>query len=234
MSTTIERLLIIQDRDRRIAELTRESEDIPARNKQIEARLTAHRESVHAAQEALKKKQAETKHIEAEVEASKQKIAKFREQQFQIKSNTEYRALEHEIATVQKDIRALEDRELQVMEEQEEFRNVIVGHEKDLKQEEGRVVQDQAALNKRLEAIQAEMHDLKIDRDALAKDVEPSWLARYERVMKRTKDFALVRIENNSCGGCHMNLPPQVFHDVKKGSSLVSCTYCSRILYWQP
>ena len=53
--TTIEKLLIVQDRDRRIRQLSRESEDIPARRKLSEERLKEHKESLAAAQELVKK-----------------------------------------------------------------------------------------------------------------------------------------------------------------------------------
>lgn len=234
MSTVIERLLIIQDRDRKIAQLSKESEDIPARVRQVESRLTGHRESLQGAQDEIKKNLAAMKQIEVEVEARKQKIAKFREQQFQIKSNVEYRALEGEIATVQKEIREVEDRELALMEQNESVRQMITDRERDLSKEGARVVEEQATLKKRLDEIQAELHDLRVDRDALAKDVDGKWLARYERIFKRVGDFALVRVENGACGGCHMKLPPQVVHDAKKNLSLVECSFCSRILYWQP
>ena len=234
MSTTIERLLIIQDRDRKIAELTREYEDIPVRVKQIETRLESHREAVHAAQEELKKNAVSIKTIEGEIDSRKQKIAKFREQQFQIKSNVEYRALEHEIATVQKEIREQEDKELAVMEQAESLRQVISSREQDLKKEDARVVEDQGVLKQRLAKIEAEIHDLKTDRDALTVDIDRAWLARYERIQKRVGDYAIVRVENNSCGGCHMNLPPHLVHDAKKSLTLTECSYCSRILYYQP
>jgi uncharacterized protein len=241
VSTTIDRLLIVQDRDRKIAELTREHDDIPARIQQVEARLTAHRDALHAAQEELKKSGATTKQIEGDIDARKQKIAKFREQQFQIKSNVEYRALEHEIATVQKEIRGLEDQELSVMEQMESLRHTIGEREEDLKKEGSRVVDDQAVFQQRLAKIEAEIHDLKVDRDALASEVDQAWLARYERILKRTGDYAVVRVERNSenkdkfsCGGCHMNLPPHIVHEAKKCLALTECSFCSRILYYQP
>lgn len=234
MSTTIERLLIVQDRDRKLAQLLREKADIPARIHQIEARLSAHQESLHAAQEEVKKNAAGMKLIEGEIDARKQKIAKFREQQFQIKSNVEYKALEHEITVVQKDIRGLEDNELVLMEGSDKIRQMIGEREGDLKQEQKRVGEDQQVLQKRLDQIMAEVHDLQVDRDALAKDCDPSSLGLYDRIMKKTADYAVVRVENGSCGGCHMKLTPQLVHDTRKGLTLTQCNYCSRILYWQP
>ena len=240
MSTIIERLLIIQDRDRKIAQLMRETDDLPAHTREIESRLNTHRESMKAAHEDVKKNAAATKQVEVEIDSCKQKIMKFREQQFQIKSNDEYRALEREIAVVQKEIRSLEDQELVLMEQSESLRKMIAEREKDLKQEEGRANQDEEVLKKRLDSIRAEIHDLQVDRDSLASGIDASWLSRYDRIFKRTGDYALVRVEKAAsgdyaaCGGCHMKLPPHLMHEAKKGLAMTQCSFCSRILYWQP
>jgi len=234
VSTIIERLLIIQDRDRKIAQLTRESEDLPTRARVINSRLDTHRESLKAAHEDVKKNAAATKQIEVEIDSRKEKIMKFREQQLQIKSNDEYRILEHEIAVVQKEIRNLEDQELALMEQAESLRKMIAERENDLKQEEGRANQDEEVLKKRLDNILAEIRDLHVDRNSLAAEIDPTWLARYDRIFKRTADYALVRVENAACGGCHMKLPPHLVHEAKRGLAMTQCSFCSRILYWQP
>ena len=240
MSTTIERLLTIQDRDRKIAELSRETNDLPAHTREIESRLNAHRESMKAAHDEVKKNAAATKQVEVEIDSCKQKIMKFREQQFQIKSNDEYRALEREIGVVQKEIRKLEDQELVLMEQAESLRQMISEREKDLKQEEGRAHQDEEVLKKRLDGIRAEIHDLQVDRDSLASGIDRDWLSRYDRIFKKVGDYALVRVEKAAsgdyaaCGGCHMKLPPHLVHEAKRGLTMTQCSFCSRILYWQP
>ena len=234
MSTMMERLLVVQDRDRKIAQLRREQADIPERVRQVEVRLDAHRDVLKSAQEEQKKNAAAMKQIDVEIEAAKQKITRFREQQFQIKNNNEYRALEHEISVVEKEIRHLEDKEIEWMEKAEELKALIAGREKDLKLEEKRVIEDQAVLKKRLESIDGEIRGLSTDRAELVKDIDPSWLSRYERIFRKAGDYAVVAIENGACGGCHMKLPPHIAHETKRNLSLVECSYCSRILYWKP
>jgi predicted nucleic acid-binding Zn-ribbon protein len=234
VSTHFERLLILQERDRKISQLVRESKDIPARKNEIESRLNAQRESLHNTEENLKKETASTKLIESEIEGLKLKIAKFREQQFQIKSNVEYKALENEIATTEKKIAAQEDNELVILEAMDEHRARIVECESDLKRESEHVQQDIAALDKRAQAIEGEVHDLKLDRDEIAKDIDPDFLSRYERIMNHVGDYALVSVDNGACGGCHMKLPPQAITDAKKVTDLTLCDFCGRILYWRP
>lgn len=232
--TTIEKLLVLQERDRRIRQLSKESEDIPARRSLIESRLKEHKEALQAAQEELKKKQSGAKQVELEIETLKQRILKLREQQNSIKSNEEYRAIEKEVANIQKQIRDQEDAEIVIMEDMEKSREGIREAEGRLKQEEAIVQTDVVALEQRLKNLQGEIAKLKTDRQALVHDVDASWLSRYERTFKHTGDYGLVPVENGSCGGCHMRLPPQVVQNAKKSLNMVFCGFCGRILYWRP
>ena len=43
---------------------------------------------------------------------------------------------------------------------------------------------------------------------------------------------AVVETKSEVCLGCHMNIPPQLFNDVKKNEEIVICAYCNRILYY--
>lgn len=234
VSTTIEKLLTIQERDQKISDLTRENADIPVRQKQIEARLEAHKEAIRLTQEELKKKTASAKELDLEVEGCKQKINKFREQQFQIKSNVEYKALEHEIETVQGRIGELEDQELALMEQIEDIKKSQSAREHDLKLDQSRVDEEIHVLARRQEAIQTETDKLQQERDALAKEVDPDWLSRYNRIFKKVKDSAIVPVEHGTCGGCHMKLPPSVVHDAKNDLTMTLCNFCNRMLYWKP
>lgn len=234
MHKTIEQLLVIQDLDKRLAQLRREKKDLPERVAMIEARLNAHRESLKAAQEEIKRAMAAMKQIEMEIEAAQQKIQRFREQEMQIKNNEEYRALEHEIAVVQQKIRSLEDDELTWMEKMETLKASVKDREKDLQQEERRVEEDKGLLKSRAETVDAEITDLERKRNGLAQNVDSTWLSRYERVFRRWGDFAVVPVENGACGGCHMKLTPQIVHDAKKADTIVVCSYCNRMLYVLP
>jgi len=230
----VEKLLVLQDRDRRIARLARESQDVPARKHQIEASVERERKAVSNTQDQIKKRQSDIKQVELEIQSRREKILKLREQQFQVKSNDDYRTLDREVKDLERQIREIEDRELEVMESLEALRKDLAEHESELKRGEKRVVEETGTLDQRLREIESEISRLQAERSGLAKDVDADWLSRYERVLQHHRDYALVPIENGTCGGCHMKLPPQLCHDARKGLSMTLCGFCSRMLYWQP
>ncbi len=229
----VEKLLVLQDKDRKIQQLSKELVDIPARKKLIETRLNEHRQTLLSRQNDLKAKQASAKNLDLEIESQKQRILKLREQQSNVRTNDEYRAIEREVAGVQTQITGLEDQEIALMEEAEAARERIREIEAVLKREEESVQSEWADQDVRLKNINADLERLKQERSTLTPDIDHSWLSRYDRTFKHTGDFALVPIENGSCGGCHMKLPPQMAQDVKKGAGMVCCSFCGRLLYWR-
>ena len=231
MSPLVEKMLTLQDRDRKILQLLREQKDVPARKQLIETRLQAHRESLKASQEEIKKHTATLKNLEVEIEAKKEQIKKYREQQLQAKRNEEYRALEHEIGTVHKQIRGLEDQEIVAMEQMEELQKTQVAHQQDFQAEEKQVQAEFQTLEIRVGNIQQELDQIRSERTALAAETDTVWLARYERILQKTDNFAMVPVEKSCCGGCHMTLPPSVVHDARRGQAITTCNYCGRMLY---
>ncbi len=234
MSTNVEKLLVIQDRDRKISRLVREINELPARRKLIEAQLDAHKEALEQAEEVIRKKNLEQKELDAEVDKRKERIQKLRQQQFEVKNNDDYRALQRQIEEINKEIEEIEERELAVMEATEAASAVRNEKTRALKSEQAVVNEELDTFKQRAANVEKELIDLKTERSELVKDVDPEWLSRYDRVYKHHGDYALVTVEHNTCGGCHMKLPPQMAHDARKLDSMTSCMYCGRLLYFIP
>ena len=231
MKETLQALLVVQDRDLRILTRQKEIDDIPARREQILRHLEGAKQAVEAAREDLKKSTARMHEIEVEIDVVKGQVKRHQDQQLQIKSNTEYKALEKEMAREREKIRVLEDQQLERMEQIEVDRKVVDERKAVLAEEEGHIQEDLDMLDERAAHLQAELASLMEERKALAENVDPVSLAHYDRVFTHWKADAIVGIEDRTCRGCHMNLPPQVVQDVKRGDKLVSCTFCNRFLY---
>jgi hypothetical protein len=222
--------LVLQDRDRRVATLLREKADIPKRKQMIEERLEDHRTALEAAREAQTRQNLRIKELEGDVETFKTRARKYKEQQLGVKNNDEYRALGREIMSTERSIRKLEDQELEVMEAQQGVDSRVEDRGAELSREQAAVQDELNALDERMVQIEQELERFKTGREELTAGIDPSWLSRYERIFKHVGDFAIVGVENGSCGGCHMRLPPQLVHDARKASSLTICSYCGRIL----
>ena len=55
----------------------------------------------------------------------------------------------------------------------------------------------------------------------------------YVELMKSLNALAVTEVRDEVCQGCHMNIPPQLFVEIKKKDKLIQCPQCRRILYYK-
>ncbi len=226
----IDNLLAVHEVDLRILEMERELKDIPARKKDEETRIGAHRASLEAAESELMAGQASAKESELEIDGLKEKIVKLRQQQFEIKTNEEFRALEREVAAIEEKIRGVEDKELDIMEKIEALKGGVTESQESLKREEESLASDLKVFDERAGELEKELGAVKSERNEAASKVDPEWLSVYDRVLER-KDDALVPLKDGVCGGCHLKLAPSISHAVLRQTEPVICDFCGRLLY---
>src|SRR5436305_14004399 len=119
MLESIEKLLILQDRDRKIRRTRGELAHIEPERQNLLLKVADAQKALDTAKERVKQLESDRKGLELEVEAKKQLISRYGLEQIQTRKNEEYRALTHEMETCKQEIHAIEDRELELMEQAE-------------------------------------------------------------------------------------------------------------------
>lgn len=228
--SVIDKLLILQEHDSRIRELEKEMKDIPARKEEEKSRLNSHKQALVESEEDLKKVQADLKQLELDGQALSEKVNKLRQQQLELKTNKEFRAMEEEIKAVLNETSVLEDKELSLMDEIEGATQNVEEKKVGIAKEESEIASDIKILDQRVAEASGQVKELQELRKAAVVDVDSDWLVRYEGIFAK-KDRALVSIEDGVCGGCHMQLPRFIIHDAKKQKGIISCQFCGRMLY---
>ncbi|MGC8989681.1 MAG: zinc ribbon domain-containing protein, partial [Verrucomicrobiia bacterium] len=140
----IEKLLLLQERDRQIAQLEAELADIDPHRRFALQTLEAAKSDLESLKSRVKKLESERNKLELEVKEKKQLIEKYSLQQFQTKKNPEYQALAHEIENCKRDISNIEDRELEVLEQIDATQKQVAAAAETLKQVTQRVEQQLA------------------------------------------------------------------------------------------
>jgi uncharacterized protein len=234
MLDTIEKLLILQDRDRRIRRLTGELSHIEPQRKNFQTKAAETQTALETAKARVKQLESDRKGLELEVETKKQLIARYANQQLQTRKNEEYRALAHEIDTCKADIFKIEDQEISLME-QSEAAQKDVARATHASQDARKLMEDQLEqLGGREQNLKKELAELEVNREELAAAVGESARGRYERLMKNKGENVVVGVQHGVCGGCHMRLPPQLVVQCQAQQDLVGCSNCGRILYYSP
>ena len=233
MLKTLDDLLRLQELDRRAIQLRKDLEEIPARKERTRLRLQDRDEAFQKAEAAWKEESMAIKKLEIDIEEARESVRRFRQQQFEVKTNDGYRTLVHEIDVATKKIRDLEDAELERMETAEQLKTALAAARREVDEERTRVDRECEGLDKRQAELEQELAKLEEARTQRTVGVDPQWLARYDRIMNHVGDAAIAPIDHGTCGGCHMKLPPQMVHDTKQGDTITACTFCGRMLYWK-
>jgi uncharacterized protein len=232
MLDVIEKLLVLQDRDRKIFQTKDELAHVDPERKEMHHRLAAAQAKLDAVKLRAKQIESDRKKLELDVEAKKQQIEKYSLQQFQTKKNEEYRALSNEIENCKKEIVHIEDKELELMEQAEVAQKEIAAAQETFanvkKLVEGKLVE----LEAREKNLQAELTRLDSNRAELAAAVDDSTRSRYERLFKAKGNNVVVGVQHHSCGGCHMKLSRGTVVACQAAQELVSCPNCGRLLYF--
>jgi predicted nucleic acid-binding Zn-ribbon protein len=231
MLEVIEKLLVLQDRDRHIKRVQDELARIGPEREQLQSKLAFGQNALENAKFKVKQIETNRKKLELEVEAKKELINKYSLQQFQTKKNEEYRALAHEIDTCKEAIVKLDDQQIELMEQIEVAQKEVAATTQVAAEAKRNIDSRLADIAAGEANLRKELADLQSNRGELAEAVDESTRSKYERLFKQ-KGQSIVGIQHGVCGGCHMQLSRSTVVNCQADQEIVTCTNCGRILYY--
>jgi len=232
MNPDLTRLIRLQQIETAADEARRKISDHPARTQALDTRLNAARDVVAAGKAKLATAGEKRRAEEKEVASVQTRLAKYKDQLLEVKTNREYTAMLHEIEAAQNDIRAREDRILEVMMEADELNAAIKKSEADLKIAEKEVADERSVIDAEVAGLQAEIDRTTAEREKLVATIDRQVLSIFEITAKGRKGVAVAEAKDGLCSICHVRLRPQVFNEVRKNESIIQCDSCRRILYF--
>ena len=165
---------------------------------------------------------ASTKQRKEEIEQAKVLIAKYEQQQDNVRNNREFDSLSKEIEYQKLEIELCEKKIKKKMIE--DAQAVVADRKIDL-----------AAKKQELEGIDQEtakeMESLTEQSNAAEAKIDARLLAAYKRIRGNVRNgLAVVTVKRDACGGCYNRIPPQRQLDIRMSKKIIVCEYCGRIL----
>ena len=225
-------LVELQKIDLQIYKLKKELAQQPEWQKKLDQEFEKKKIRVKAGEDELKALQLKQKQKESDLAVREEKIAKLQAQLYQLKSNKEYTAMEMEIKGMKADKSVLEEDILRLLDAVDQAKAALVREKESLSGEENKYKEQTEAFKKQAAEIESSARELEEKRKVYTPNVEARLLGQYEKLLKGLEGLALVPVVNNSCGGCHMGLPPQVVNETQQHEKWILCESCARILYW--
>jgi predicted nucleic acid-binding Zn-ribbon protein len=232
MLPSIERLLILQDRDQKIRTLRLELKNLPAERSNLDTNLAGSTARLDAIKQHSRDVELEKKKLEMDAQAKRDSIGKFKTQQFQTRKNEEFQALSNEIKRFEGDIEKIEDREIELMEEAERVKATVADADKQHTAAKAHTERQMAEIASKITAIEAKLAELEAEREKLGEGIDEDLLYQYNKLFFNKAGLAIVALEHETCMGCHMKLTTQTAVRVRGSKDIVNCEQCGRILYY--
>jgi predicted nucleic acid-binding Zn-ribbon protein len=235
MSPDLERLIQLQRLETIIIEAKAAIALHPQKLAALDARLDEAKRAVESAKEQLKANGDRRRELEKDVAVYQGRLTKFKDQLSAVKTNREYTAMQHEIATAQSDLGAVEEKVLERMLEADELTAASKRAEANLAAQSKDIEAEQKALNQNLAATEVSLKESTEARAALVKALEPRLVALFEQLARMRKGVAICAATRDGlCSVCHVRLRPHVFQLIRQNDTIVQCDSCQRVMYWVP
>ena len=171
------------------------------------------------------------KGLEMEVGALENKIKKYLGQQDEVKNNEQYAALKQEIDKSREEKGRIEERILEIMFKEDERKARIQDLTRQLGQAERKVAEDKVDYQQKISDCEKASREKKTERAKQLSELPTDFVEGYEQLRNSGKKIAVAEAqEDQTCSGCHMNIPPQILNELRKNIMIQRCA-CGRYLY---
>ena len=221
----------LQRHDARLQELESVMKSLPEKLRaaefalrELEKLLTKEREELLDTEVFRKTQEDDQKDAEQLLSRAKSKLS-------QVKNLREANAVQREVETTRRQMDSRQEDVQKLATALAQQREKIDEHEARLAAERQAVESQRDGVEQKLRELAEQQAEIRVTREAVAKLVKPDVLRKYGTIRMR-RGMAVVPVRNGTCMGCNMNIPPQLYNVLQRGSSLELCPNCNRIIYW--
>jgi len=234
LDPVLRNLIQYQDLSLQMASLQARLQQFPAQLQAIDDEVKAASGAMEAARAALQDHQKDRRRLEGELQDWESKLRKYNEQLMQVKTNDEYRAMQHEIAGVKDKIGQVEEKILLLMEEAETGERRVkeeqARHEALHREGEAR----KSVVNREKQQVDAEASRVGGLQDTARSALDPGVLDMFDRIARGRNGVAVAKARDERCQECNVRIRPQIFQDIRRNDQIIQCDSCRRILYYVP
>jgi uncharacterized protein len=141
-------------------------------------------------------------------------------------------AYQHEIRTLKRDIGISEEEGLQLVEKVEQIEAQAAALQAEIEGEQKVLAEFTSNVEREIAVAQSKLARLEAERKKrTSSEIPPEALALYVRLLAAREGVAMAELDGRICQGCFMEMPTNLCVRVARGTDLVQCPSCDRILY---
>jgi predicted nucleic acid-binding Zn-ribbon protein len=230
LENKLRQLYTLQLIDTQLDEIEEEKGDLPGEVRALEEKVTGLKEKVASLEETMRTAFSSSENADNEILSLKEKMEKYKDQQFHVRNNKEYDALTREMDQAVEAIAKL-TKEMSAQETKATIaRTDIEIANKELAEAEVLLAERKSELAGVSKNTEEEELKFKHEREKVKARISKAELAMYERIRKAKNGRAVVPLKKNACGGCYTAVPPQKVLELNQNKKFYTCERCGRIV----
>ena len=231
MNENLRRLVRVQEIISSVDAVQERIAAIPVEVARLEKELLAAQKEIETERARVQELGKDRRRLEMELMGVETKITKYQTQLLDVKTNKEYQAMLHEIETCKSERAGLDEKILLEMEESEKRNAAVHALGEKLERRRRETTDGKSRLDNETRDLQARIAALETERRQMSGAIAPAVLEPFLKVAKQRKGLALVAVQDERCGGCHVRVMPKLIQMVRRATGLIACDSCKRYLY---
>lgn len=230
MENKLRLLYALQKVDLHLDELEELKGDLPKEVNECENKVSALQSHLSLLEQTMRTAFMRRDEVDSEILSVKEKLERYKSQQFEVRNNKEYDALSREMDHAVNSIQELEKEMASLENKATTARTDIETMKTQLAELETMLAQKREALAQVSQTTEEEENMVRHEREKLVARINKADLAAYERIRKAKKGKAVVTVRRGACGGCFAKVPPQKLLELRRNNTLYTCEHCGRII----
>ena len=235
-SETLEKLMVIQERDNAIVALRHQRDNLPEREqiKELDNEKGHLQARNEAASKDLSVKQQDQQRLEDEVKAIEERVAEQEVNLYggDVTAIKDLKAIQGDIAGLNERKRLVEDQIIEAMEGIEPVNSFLEFLFEDELAVEEKIGQLATTLELNEANFNEQIKQTEMERSELTDGIPADLFALYTAIRSRPGSVGIAYLMGRTCKGCHLDLPAVEVDRLKKlpADELINCEECGCIL----
>lgn len=227
----LDALLKLQTIDSQLDDIRKMRGDLPEEVRDLEDEIIGFETRIGKFNSEISALQEEVDRYKSTKKDADKLIARYKEQQMNVRNNREFDAISKEIELQSLEIeladKKIGESQFRIQSKQEEIN--ATQETLNTRKEDLRVKKQE--LDQLVAESEADEKQLAVEREDQSKNVEERLLLSYNKIRNNALNgLAVVTVKRGACGGCFNVVPPQRQADIKDKKKIIVCEHCGRIL----
>lgn len=200
--------------------------------KAVSSEIEGIKSAVDAISAEIEELNASMKSLDERIRENAGKIAKDEKRLNDIKNSKELNALNREISAANRANKQNEQEKTNLGVKAEEKNRLLAAQKARLDENDAELKRLSSEMEEKRSGWNGAVEEKNSARDSIKAEVRPDILKKYEMIRSRRGGLAMAVVKDETCQGCHIHIPPQLYIQLQKGvEELIYCQHCHRILY---